>query len=118
MGFFDTSTYTPTEILVSEHGSERREGITIASGVGILVKGTVLGKYHSGTNSGTFNAYHNEVTDGRGVASGILADKVDATSSGVLSTMYTHGTFYTERLTGLDSSAMSDLKDCVFINED
>lgn len=121
MGYdLDPTEYTPSEILVSGHGTEERLTITIASGVGVLSKGQVLGQYNTGVNSGQFGKYSNADvgTLGLGEAKGILSDKVDATSSGVQATMYVHGTFYPERLTGLDSGAKTDLKDCLFINED
>ena len=118
--YLDTDTYTPTEILASSHGTEQRQTVTIASGIGVLEKGTVLGQYNTGVNSGCYGAYSDADigTLGLGVAKGILSDKVDATASGVQSTMYTHGNFYEERLIGADANAKSDLKNCVFVHED
>lgn len=118
--YLDTDSYTPTEILASGHGTEERLVVTIASGVGVLVKGTVLGQYNTGVKSGCFGAYSDADvgTLGLGIAKGILSDKVDATASGVQATMYVHGTFYAERLIGCDANAKTDLKNCVFINED
>lgn len=116
MGFNEETSYTTTNILVSSHGSDVRRAITIASGIGALPKGEVLGQYASGVNSGTYGSYDNEATDGRGVARGILTDSIDATASGVLATMYTHGIFYEEMCTNLDATAKSDLNNCEFIN--
>lgn len=116
MGYMDSTTYTPTEQAVSEHGLEARRSVTIASGIGSLAKYTVLGQYNTGTNSGTFNAYSNTGSSGLDTAKGILADTVDATSSGVNSMMYTHGIFYREKMIGLDSNAESDLKNVEFVD--
>lgn len=116
MGWIDTTTVNPTEVLVSSHGTEKRLSITIASGTAALVKGTVLGQYNTGTNSGTFGAYNNAGSSGLDTAKGILTDAVDASSSGVQATMYTHGEFYRSKITGIDSAAESDLKNCTFVD--
>lgn len=116
MSWIDTETADPTEILVSGHGTEVRLSITIASGAGALAKGTVVGQYNTGANSGTFGAYSNTGASGLDTAKGILTDKADASSSGAQATMYNHGTFYRVKLTGLDSNAETDLKNCVFVD--
>lgn len=113
--FYELLERDTTEILVSAHGSEQREPIVIASGIGVLVKGTVLGQYNTGANSGSYGVYNNTGSNGLDVARGILSDRVDASSSGVRSSMYRHGTFFKERLTGLDSAAETDLKACIFV---
>ena len=115
--FYESTERDTTEILISGHGSDQREPIMIASGIGVLVKGTVLGQYNTGANSGMYGAYKDADvgTLGLGVARGILSDRVDASSSGVRASMYRHGTFFKERLTGLDANAETDLKNCVFV---
>jgi len=114
--YYDTATRTPTEILAGGHGTEARIAITIASGIGVLNKGTVLGQYSSTAASGTYAAYSNAGATGLDTAKGIITDRVDATASGVNATMYTHGRFYREKISGLDSSAESDLKNCEFVD--
>ena len=117
MGFDLTpDTRTPDSILVAEHGTEMRQTVTIASGLGVLSLGTVLGQYSSGANSGTFGSYSNTGATGLDTAKCILADRVDATASGVNSYGYTHGKFYREKIIGLDSDAETDLKGCIFVD--
>jgi len=116
MGWIDTTTADPTEILVSGHGTEERLSITIASGAGALAKGTVIAQYNTGAASGTFGAYNDAGSNGLNTAKGILSDKVDATASGAQGNMYVHGTFYESKLTGLDSNAKTDLKGCIFLD--
>ena len=110
MGWIDTTTANPTEKLVAEHGTEQRQSITICSGVGTLSKGQTMGQYNTGICSGSYDAYDNSVSNGLQVAKGILTDKVDATSSGVNTTVYTHGKLYKQSLIGYDATADSDLK--------
>jgi len=116
MTYMDSTTYTPDTGEVSEHGLEARRSITIASGIGVISKYTILGQYNAGINSGTFGEYSNAGSNGLEKAAGILADKSDATSSGINTTMYTHGVFYREKMIGLDSDAESDLKNCEFVD--
>lgn len=116
MTYMDSTTYTPETAEVSEHGLEARRSVTIASGIGTLEKYTILGQYSSGANSGTFGKYSNTGATGLNEAKGILADKSDATSSGINTMMYTHGVFYREKMIGLDSAAETDLKNCEFVD--
>lgn len=62
------------------NGSLSREAIVIASGVGVLLAGTVLGKV---TATGKYKAYDNDASDGTEVAACVLLAEVDATSSDV-----------------------------------
>jgi len=65
--------------LVSEgNGSISREVVTVASGAGALVPGTVLGQV---TATGKFVAYVNTATDGSEVARAVLYGPVDATAA-------------------------------------
>lgn len=69
----------PYEVLFSEaNGSLSREGITVASGAGILAAGTVVAKI---TATGKYVAYDNAGTDGSETAAGVLLQGVDATSA-------------------------------------
>lgn len=117
MGYFTETTDTPSEeILVSGHGSDLKTSVSVRSGAGVLSRGQVVGQFNTGTNSGLYDKYDDSVSNGLNVAAGILADKVDATSSGVQAAIYSHGKFYEERIIGLDASAKTDLKNCEFVN--
>ena len=114
MGWIEETTATPTVILASGHHTSR--AITVASGAGSLEKGTVMGQYNTGVNSGTYASYDNSVSNGLEVAAGVLTDKVDASASGAQGAVYTHAQLIEENLTGLDATAKSDLKNIVFIS--
>lgn len=67
------------EFLISEApGSLSRAAITILSGAGVLVAGTVLAKI---TASGKYTLYDNAGTDGTETAAAILYAGVDASSA-------------------------------------
>ncbi len=72
------------------------EPITIASGAGILPRGTVLGKI---TASGKYIKSASAASDGSQVPSAVLVDGVDATSADVLSGAYFSGEFNSNALT-------------------
>ena len=63
-------------------GARSREAITIPSGVGLVLAGTVLGKYTSGANTGKVGLYDNDATDGRQTVYGVLLADANATSAG------------------------------------
>ncbi len=74
-----TETIHAGEHLVSEgNKSISRESIVIASGEGVLLPGTVLGKV---TGTGEYRAYDSTNVDGSETAAGVLFDGVDATSA-------------------------------------
>lgn len=74
-----TETARDLEFLISEApGSLSRELVTVASGAGALVAGTVLGKITSG---GKYTVYDDDNNDGSETAVGILTHAVDATSA-------------------------------------
>lgn len=62
------------------NGDLSRETVTILSGSGKLLAGTVLGKI---TASGKYKPYDNDNTDGTQTAAAILVYDVDATSADV-----------------------------------
>ena len=62
------------------NGSLSREAIVLASGVGLVLAGTVLGKVTAG---GKYKPYDNDASDGTEVAAAILLAEADATSSDV-----------------------------------
>ena len=72
------------EALLSEgEGSISREAVTIKSGAGALMAGTVLGKVTSG---GKYEGYDDGKTNGAEVACAVLVQSVDATSADVAAT--------------------------------
>ena len=62
-------------------GTRSREAIIIASGVGLVLAGTVLGRYTSGPNTGKVGLYDNDATDGRQTVYGVLLADANATSA-------------------------------------
>jgi hypothetical protein len=101
----------PGTFLASGHGVDARIGITIAQGYK-LSAGTVLGKI---TASGKYGPYSASATDGRQTAVGILMEDVDATNGDVGTNMLVHGIFIRSAITGLDATAESQLKGCIFL---
>jgi hypothetical protein len=82
--------------------------VTIASGAGALVAGTVLGRI---TATGEFDEYDDDGDDnGCRTAVCILAVDVDATSEAVAATAYRHGEFNEDDLTGIDAAGILDLE--------
>jgi len=77
---------------------------TIASGAGVLVRGTVLGKI---TASGKYLKAIGTAEDGSQTPDAILAEDVDATSADALSVVYLSGQFAESALT-LDASLTLD----------
>ncbi len=78
---------------------------TIASGSGVLTKGTVLGIVSA---SGNFGVYADAGSGGLDTAKAILAEDVDATSTNVNATVYLAGDFNETALTGLTAAAKVD----------
>jgi len=116
MGWISSDSVTPTEILASSHYV--KQGITIASGAGALVKGQVVAQNNTGVSSGCYSDYNDGGSGGLDVAAGILCDAYDATASSVQGAMYTHATVVEERIVGLDANAKTDLKGILFVHED
>lgn len=80
-----TESVRHADFLISEApGTLSRETITVASGQGALVAGTVLGKITSG---GEYGAYDDDNNDGTETAVGILLHNIDATSAAVKATI-------------------------------
>lgn len=97
------------EFLIAEgNGSISREKVVIASGAGVLVPGTVLGKI---TASGKYDAYDNtDSTTGLGAAAAVLYNEVDATSADVEAVVIVrHAEVDEALLTGINADGKSDL---------
>ncbi|WP_094607740.1 hypothetical protein SPSIL_008980 [Sporomusa silvacetica DSM 10669] len=71
------------------------KNVTIASGAGKLVRGTVLGVI---TTSGKYTTVNSTNTDGSQTAKAILVYDVDATSADVITPVYWAGPFNREAL--------------------
>lgn len=93
---------------VNDHGLDSLFSVTIVSGSAALVGGTVLGKI---TASGKYDAYDNGDSDGTQTAVGILLNRADPTDGDVLGSMMVHGVVRSGSLTGIDSAAVTDLRD-------
>lgn len=78
-------------------GDRSRDQITIASGQGVIVSGTVLGKI---TASSKYGLYDNDATDGRQTVAGLAYAYYDATSADVAAVAITRDAeVFLERLT-------------------
>jgi hypothetical protein len=108
------SGYPQLPFFINDHGLDSLFSITIASGTGVLVGGTVLGKRNTGTHAGKYQDYDNGASDGTEVARGILLNRVDATSGDALGSMMIHGVVRSGSLIGWDSNAASDLPNIQF----
>lgn len=80
------------------------EKITVASGAGVLARGSVVGVV---TASGKANIVNSSKSDGTQNAYGILCDAVDATSADKAATVYLTGEFNSSALVfgGADTAA-------------
>jgi len=106
------TTKNPKDLLAGDFPTQF-EGITVASGEGALVAGTVLGKI---TASGKYGAYDDGAADGTEVASRILAYDVDATAADVATPVFRTGSFKESKLTGIDANGIADLDPlCIFV---
>lgn len=74
-GLGDEGTFTPDKLLDRDTITRKR---TVASGAGVLARGTVLGKI---TASGKYIKSLSAASDGSQVPSAILLEGVDATSA-------------------------------------
>jgi hypothetical protein len=87
-------------------------GVLLASGHGVVAKGTVLGKV---TATGKFIPYLTGATDGSQTAVCILDNDQDTTSSDVGASAWIAGIFDSTKLIGLDAGAKTALKLCYFV---
>lgn len=86
-------------------------GVLLASGNGVIAKGTVLGKI---TASGKYKPYAAANSDGSQTAVCILDNDQDTTGGDVGASAWIAGIFNSAKLTGLDSAAKTALKLCYF----
>lgn len=115
-GLTTTGSYTPDNLLAGAHPPVEIP-VTIASGAGVLARGTVMGRVNA---TGKYVAYNDGASDGSEIAIAILARDIDATTSDVLANVYVHGEFAKSELTGLkgDGTTVTELqKSSIFIKE-
>lgn len=91
--FKSEGSFSPEGLLL---GPARSRKVIIASGAGVLTRGTVLGKI---TTGGKYVKSASASSDGSQVVDAILADdKVDATSEDVEAIVYISGVFDQSKL--------------------
>ena len=110
-------TYTPPKPLVIDDFDLQTEAVTLVSGAGALVKGTVLGRI---TTGGKFKTVNTANSDGSEAPYAVLAEDADATSADTLATVYLTGSFNQAALTfgGTDTYATHKVamrKLCLFV---
>ena len=84
--FQTTGTFTPDKLIADNAIPVMAKGIKVASGEGVLKRGTLMGLTADGMHKRTDSA------DGIG-ADCILTDDVDATAEAVVTTAYVSGAF-------------------------
>lgn len=94
-GFQNEGSYSPDMLIAGDHPSRTR-GVVIASGAGVLVRGSVLGKV---TASGKYILSASAAADGSQTPEVILGEDVDATSADVTAFTYEAGDFNANKLT-------------------
>ncbi|WZL82676.1 head decoration protein [Vallitaleaceae bacterium 9-2] len=90
-----TGSYEPDNLIVGNTINTSLKGITIASGQGVLNRGTVIGII---TASGLGKVCNTASADGSEVASVILADEVDTNEADVVAECYQSGEFNRDAL--------------------
>ena len=86
----------PNDIFAATKPDPVSEGVTIASGSGVLVRGTVLGKI---TASGKYTTSLSAASDGSQTPYRILGEDVDATSADMKAPAFLAGNFRSDMLT-------------------
>lgn len=106
-GLSTTGINTPDNLLAGHPPVEMP--VTVASGEGVLTRGTVLGCISA---TGKYAAFDSGASDGSENPVAILTRDIDATSSDVKATAYVHGEFAKSSITGLvgDGSTIAELQ--------
>jgi len=108
-----TTTQSFLEVLAStDLQAKLPGGVLLASGHGVVAKGTVLGKV---TATGKFIPYLSTNTDGSQTAVCILDNDTDTTNSDAGASAWFSGVFNSAALTGLDAGAKTSLSHCYFV---
>ncbi|MGL5512654.1 MAG: head decoration protein [Sporomusa sp.] len=100
-------TFTYDNLIGGDNPPIRTKIVTIVSGAGLLVRGTVLGKI---TASGKYQTVNSTATDGSQMANCVLARDIDASTADTPAEVYISGVFNIEALTfgGTDTAALHE----------
>lgn len=101
----DEGAYVPDPEILWSSANLIQIGVTIKSGFGEVVAGTVLGRI---TDSGKYAPYNDNASDGTQVARGVLRLGVDTTTD-CLGNLVLGGVLRNSKLTGLNANAITDL---------
>lgn len=103
--FEETGVYKPDNLIAGTTINLSYKGVTIASGQGVLSRGSVIGII---TASDKGKLCDSTSADGSEVASVILAEDVDTTDADVVAPCYQSGEFNREALIFGGSDAVDD----------
>ena len=105
MSLFESTSSAPDN-LIAGYSDVIAIEVTVASGEGVLGRGSVLGKI---TASGYYDLVNSAgADDGSRTAAAILAEDIDATDDDVVTTAYIAGEFYQDALTFGGTDAVAD----------
>ena len=94
-------------LLSEDNGTRSRETVTLASGNGEIVAGTVLGVLDSG---GEYAPYDDAATDGTETAAAVLWATTDTTDAAIDAAVIARDAEVIEsELTGIDAAGVTDL---------
>jgi len=109
---FQDGNYTVDNELLYSTARFTQKGVTLASGQGILLLGTVLGRV---TETKKWKVYDNTADDGTEVARGILRQTVDTSTTdavaagGIQANIVISGIVKNSLVSGADADAVTDL---------
>jgi len=106
--YSELGSYTPDNLIAGSAVPVVISGVTVASGQGKLVRGSVLGII---TDGGKANLVASTATDGSQTAKYILMEDVDATSADVMAQCYCSGEFNSAALVFGGTDTASDHAD-------
>jgi hypothetical protein len=108
--FVQGDTSHPVEILASMSPPPLKKGCTLKPAQGWLMKGQLIAKE---TATGTYVKYNDAGSGGAEICKGILAEDRNTGAAGttqpVGGNIYLRGTFYRDKLIGLNAAAVADL---------
>lgn len=101
-------TFVPDNLIADEAIAQTLKGITIASGQGVVKRGSVLGII---TASGKGKLAAKASVDGSQIAKFVVAEDVDSTSADVVAQCYQSGSFNRKALIFAAGNTASDHED-------
>lgn len=108
MGAVTSEALIRDNLVIGSADELTTDHITIISGAGVLVRGTVLGKI---TASGKYITCLSAAGDGSNAADAILAEAVDATAGDKVAAVYLSGEFNQAALTFGTGTTIANSKD-------